>query len=681
MAPNQFAVILWACLAPVTSSHGGERTNAEHAERVSARSKFYQALLRIEEVRIGEAIELLDAIPEPMRDLEWSFARQRTIGSQVTLEAHDESVNAVDVSPDGRFIASGADDRSIKLWATETGELHRTLVGHRSVVNDVTFSLDSSHLLSASRDGTVALWNVESGELELEFREHKKPVSSVNLGPSGLSVASTTPSELFGVDNLGKALIWDLWTGEVQHRLTGHTNHVHDACFHPSDDLIITAGMELKVWNSRTGRLIQTLQRAHSFHIPSVVFSSSGKLFVSAGDRDKTAVVWDTETFTPLHFLRGHNQFLTDVTLSPDETTIATASADHTVRLWDATTGVHKRTLVGHRNWVRSVDFAPDSRTLVSGGRDGLVKIWSVEEGEENQVYRDEDSHNILAVDVSPDGSRIAGVGLDNVVWIWNANTSQMTHRIEGHEDGLRSVRFSPDGSKLATSDITRGTKLWDASNGELIREVDFSGSCVDFSPDGSQLVIAGDSVQLVDVETGSTVHRLVGHDEHTFVARFSPTGPYVATGSADNTVVLWDASNGQIARRFGPHDFWVNDLTFSPDGSKIATANVGNEGVITVWETSTGEKIAELASRGVHSLCFTKDGRRLVTGADRIGLRNTITIWDAETFEELIQLRGHTGRVNSLVTAPNDDGFFSGSYDGTVRWWSAKPNSLSLER
>ena len=87
-----------------------------------------------------------------------------------TFSGHTSYVTSVSFSPDGKYIASGRSDDTIKLWEAESGKEIRTLIGHTNDVESVSFSPDSKYLVSGGgADGTVKLWNVETGELIYTF--------------------------------------------------------------------------------------------------------------------------------------------------------------------------------------------------------------------------------------------------------------------------------------------------------------------------------------------------------------------------------------------------------------------------------------------------------------------------------------------------------------------------------
>jgi len=77
-----------------------------------------------------------------------------------TFEGHTSGVTSVAFSPDGKLLASGSYDGTIKLWEVATGSLVRTLYGHTWVVNSVAFSPDGRLLASSSADATIKLWDI-----------------------------------------------------------------------------------------------------------------------------------------------------------------------------------------------------------------------------------------------------------------------------------------------------------------------------------------------------------------------------------------------------------------------------------------------------------------------------------------------------------------------------------------
>jgi WD40 repeat protein len=113
--------------------------------------------------------------------------------------------NSVAFSPDGRWLASGYRDKTVKLWDTASGNLIRSLEGHQSAVNSVAFSPDGRWLASGSADKTVKLWDPSSGKLVRSLESHRSSVLSVAFSPDGRWLASGSS------DNTVK--LWEVETG------------------------------------------------------------------------------------------------------------------------------------------------------------------------------------------------------------------------------------------------------------------------------------------------------------------------------------------------------------------------------------------------------------------------------------------------------------------------------------
>eukprot|EP00505_MAST-04D_sp_SCG-Rhode-Island_P005213 Stramenopile-MAST_4_protein_5213 len=109
---------------------------------------------------------------------------------QQTLLGHSGNVNSVSFSPDGAWIVSGSDDKTVKVWSVVSGECVTTFEGHSGWVNSVSFSPDGASIVSGSRDKTVKAWSVESGECVTTFEGHSDLVSSVSFSPDGASIVS-----------------------------------------------------------------------------------------------------------------------------------------------------------------------------------------------------------------------------------------------------------------------------------------------------------------------------------------------------------------------------------------------------------------------------------------------------------------------------------------------------------
>jgi dipeptidyl aminopeptidase/acylaminoacyl peptidase len=123
------------------------------------------------------------------------------------LEGHDSWVNSVSFSPDGKTLASGSEDKTIKVWNLATGKEITTLTGHTLLVNSVSFSPDGKTLASGSDDKTIKVWNLATGKVISTLTGHTSWVNSVSFSPDGKTLASGSADNTIKVWNLK---VWNL---------------------------------------------------------------------------------------------------------------------------------------------------------------------------------------------------------------------------------------------------------------------------------------------------------------------------------------------------------------------------------------------------------------------------------------------------------------------------------------
>ncbi len=268
-----------------------------------------------------------------------SASRDKTVilwnipsGEKTTLSNHSDWVNDVAWLPSsgagdpggGKLISAGADHRIVE-WDTTNGRKLRTLAEQDSAVLSVAWSPDGKLIASGAEDNTAIIRNAAS-TLIVRTLNIDAPVYSVAWSPDSATLATSGPN--------GTILLWNAQTGEQTGKLEGHTDAVFSLAW-SNVSLLLASGSADKtaaVWNIQTGQRVVPLI-GHIEAVYSVAWSPDGKLIATAS-QDRGLIIWDAATGAPLRRIVGHTDPVTSVAWSPDGKVIATGSWDTTIALW-----------------------------------------------------------------------------------------------------------------------------------------------------------------------------------------------------------------------------------------------------------------------------------------------------------------------------------------------------------
>jgi len=681
---GQLVVVSWAALIVTTGLFFMARYQQKQAELSEADSLARYSLALSKE---GKDLDAAIALLKANKILEKHHASDSELMTAVTtyvyesrerhrFHGHQKGVSDIHYSPDGKILASGSWDRTIKLWNVETGEELTTLTGHghQDNITSISYSPNGKTLASSSDDGSIKFWNLETGEELTTLNSDQDAVRSLSYSPDGNTLASG--------DYRGTIKVWNLETEKFT-TLNGHQDSVRGLSYSP-DGKTLASGSDdgtIKLWNLQTEE-VSTLT-AHQDDINSVSYSPDGKTLAS-GSRDGTIKLWDLETGEELTTLTGHRGRVISISYSPDGKTLASGSSDETIKVWNLETQEEITTLTSHQDAVITVSYSPDGKTLAAGNWDGIIQLWSLDLETEMTTLTGHQGR-VSSVSYSPDGKTLASGGEDGTLILWNLETEEIT-TLTGHQGFVSSVSYSPDGKTLASSGEDGTIKLWNLETGA---EMTIAGSqnevsSVNYSADGKTLVsISWDAntswhgnIKLWNAETGEELTTLTGHKASGYSVRYSPDGKTLASGSNDGTVKLWNLETGEAITALTGHRGRVYSVSYNPDGHTLASSS--DDRTIKVWNLKTEEEILSLTGHQgvVKSLSYSPDGKTLASSS----YDGTIKLWDVETGEELATLIGHQRSVFSVSYSPDGKTLASGSWDGTIKLWDVDFDSL-MER
>ncbi|MCI0684621.1 MAG: protein kinase [Gemmataceae bacterium] len=616
---------------------------------------------------------------------------------QFMPSGHLSSVHCIAFSPDGRTLATGSHDHTVRLWdlsewkAGETQPPSRVMRSHTNAVGSLAFSPDGTLLATASAPGGALLvWDTATLRKVLDLDGHSPEWSLVTFSPDGATLAA-------GGD--GRVNLWDVRTGKRDESPVWNDGRVRLVAFSP-DGRLLAAGdtRTIQVIDQMANRRLHTFRGERAF--TNLKFSSDGGILAAttAGLRPQLRL-WDVATGEEQAARDGPGIGGTGLSFHPGGRLVATTAVlDPNVRLWDvAPSSEEVRTFDLRGNKAFCVDFSPEGRYLAAGLADGTVAIWrladvpdAVDGGNkaaqpgprptrpvELRPSRTLLKHagGVRSLACSPDGQVLASGGLDRHIFLWDTKTWQTRGPLEGHAHHVAELAFSPDSRRLAS--VTSGRdvcsiRLWDAATGRpagIVGGPSLGMWAVTFSPDGKTLACGGfdKELRLFDAATGTkrlAIPNLA--TTHLRTLSFSADGARIATGGSGPTR-LWETATGKEITTTAqlPQDLCP---TLLPDGRGLA-GWIWKEGRATICDLPSGKVRASWRAHPwlIHGLAMSRDGRFLAT----IGEEGVARVWSTADQTEVATLRGHRGTIHAAVFAPDGSWLATGGHvDHCVRVW-----------
>ncbi len=300
-----------------------------------------------------------------------------------------KQIERIALTPDGKYLAAGCKDGTIKLWDVAGGKALHTLTVGGTVkdgyeVNSLLFSPNSKWLAAGRSGGPVNVWEVPGGKEQWAIVDTKPvPMSYKAVGflPDGKSLVTTGYP--------GPLKVWDVVSKAMKAEGYGIFSNMQVMVLSP-DGTWAAAGQGAQSGEKPEPRV--TLHdlpsgklRGNPLPQPEgtevLAMSPDGKMLASvkgwASDPARTVNLWDLSTGRVKAELKGHSDKIQVLAFSPDGKYLASGGWDKTVRIWDTGTG-QEITSFTLEQWVTGLAFGPESKTLAVGGWMPSVTLWDL---------------------------------------------------------------------------------------------------------------------------------------------------------------------------------------------------------------------------------------------------------------------------------------------------------------
>ena len=362
----------------------------------------------------------------------------------VVIPFYRRYITSCSTVTDGRLLAAGCHDGSVRIYSMPSGKLVREFKGHKKTVTSCTITPDGTRLATVSWDGTTKLWRVPKGEIVRTLDAHAGGITALT-GPAGTLLVTVTED--------GIARVIDGADGRTVRTIDLYTPSVRAAAMSADGMYLASTGTDssIKCWNIREGSLASAGNRLAT-SLWCCAFTPDGSTLI-AGDWDGSCRFFGMPEITPLRTLAGHTSTVTCCIVSRDGSLLVTGSNDTTVRLWRTYEEEACAVLRDSRSEIGAVTLSPDETLLAAGDLNGIIRLYRLPYGTPERGLPDFPG-KITALAFIGDGCILAAGYDTGTCALFSLPERALIRTLPAHSGAVTGLAVLPDNKTLVSTGI-----------------------------------------------------------------------------------------------------------------------------------------------------------------------------------------------------------------------------------
>jgi WD40 repeat protein len=599
----------------------------------------------------------------------------------VIPSGHADRIKSIDISPDGKQIASAAYDNSVKVWNVATGTEWFTLVRGNFRFNSVLYSKDGSRIFAGDADGNLFAWK-SSDFSQINKVSTGRQIFDMALSPDGKTIALAQWKTIDFYDSQSLQKISSISaSGNLPLALD-----VKAISYAPDGKTIYSSSADdkLRIFSLPSGNITKTLYFGSS-DITDISSSPDGKIIAfQCGFSDDSVVIYDIKQLKIKFILQGSKRKINSFAFSPDGKILAAGGSNYELYLWNTETGALIQKKEAHIDAIECCRFSTDGNYIVTSSDDKSILVWKTSPLKPLRRFKTH-ARRFQKLAFSHDNSCIIGgsISTNNTL-----NNNLILWDISGTKGAIPffSKAEIPDVNALAISDDNRTVASASDFDNNRIRLFDLkelkqksvieqrgdrvTPKCMYFALRDSLLIVGGDDDYILgyNLITNKLINKYEGHTNDVIQTVATSDGKWMASISEDNSLKIWNIRSKSVIKSYNPHESGdIECMSISQNGKMLSTG--AKFGIAKVWEIPSGNLLKSFSAARSHSVtaaCFASKDKILCSG----GFDSDIILYDINTSTEKGKLKGHKLGINSMSASFDGKLLASSSMDNSVKIW-----------